>query len=538
VRIRQIAAVALALVLCTLVPAAANAAGWEKISRDGLGNIDEATSELAGSSIVVAWNYEAPGIDSNEAVTFTSSLTDSVISPVTTPIITGWANLSSDPELVRAPDGSLLLAFSGTHSSTTGDPLDGLDLVARSAAGTWGQPVVIVPNGDAGYGIGALIGADGSPLLTGDCCGFAAFIFHGATNVGDAAAGLPSGSVTNRTLARDAAGNVWIAWYDLKSGVMVRQLDPATGVPLGAAPTAAPDSGSIYNNGSRIALACSPTGPGCRVVYHSTDSHKVLSWAPGESAPKVVATIGVDDSLGVLHAAYRSDNRLWVAWALSPGIGDPTVQFTLGDATGTGGQVYPVALKPLTSPYHLRIQPVGNDILLIGNFGSISAGSAQWADLVGIPAATVDTSGPKDVEVAPVSGGKGFRIQVQFKAPASCGARCAVQAELRNRTGTCSAACLASGGAKLPGDGKVIIGTRRGFKVPGQKKIRFYLTVSKAALLRTPFTTTGGYRLGQTRLRVWLSTPTGRVLVVRDGRIKVSIARIRSGALPGLAGIL
>jgi len=43
---------------------------------------------------------------------------------------------------------------------------------------------------------------------------------------------------------------------------------------------------------------------------------------------------------------------------------------------------------------------------------------------------------------------------------------------------------------------------------------------------------------GTTRLRVWLTAKTGPRLTVRDGRIAVSIARIRSGALPGLAGVL
>ena len=48
----------------------------------------------------------------------------------------------------------------------------------------------------------------------------------------------------------------------------------------------------------------------------------------------------------------------------------------------------------------------------------------------------------------------------------------------------------------------------------------------------------GGSRLAQTRLRVVVRTAGGSTLYVRDGQIKVSIARIKSGALPGLAGIL
>ena len=34
-------------------------------------------------------------------------------------------------------------------------------------------------------------------------------------------------------------------------------------------------------------------------------------------------------------------------------------------------------------------------------------------------------------------------------------------------------------------------------------KIRFYITVSKAQLLKAPFSTEGGSRVAETRLRVW-----------------------------------
>jgi hypothetical protein len=527
-----------ALTLGALVASgSASAAGWEKISRDGLANIDEATSVLAGSSIVVAWNYEpAPGLDSSEAITFSSSLSDSVQVPVTVPVVSSWASLNSDPELLTAPDGGIVLAFGGIHSSETTDPLDGLAVAARSDSGAWGAPVVVVPNGSANYGIAGLLLADGSSLLTGDCCGGNAFIFHGATLVGEAAGG---GTVTNRTMARDSAGNIWVAWYDLDRGLVMRQIDGTTGVPIGTT-AIAPSSAITFNGDSRVALACNPIAPGCRVVYGSVDEHHVLSWAPGEPAPTVVATLGKDDTLGQYHAAYRADGHLWVAWAVRPGVGDPTVRFTLGDVRGAGGTSYPVPLvdAKLDMPYHLRLQPVGDNLLLIGNFTS-ATGSAQFADLVGIPGAVPDTSGPKDVALEPGAHGKGFRIQVQFKATGGCGVSCKAHAEIRNRTGVaCAAACLAKGGKKLPGDGPVVIGTRGTFTLPGTTKVRFYLTVTKAALLRTPFHTEGGFRVGDTRLRVYLTTPSGTVLAVRDGHIKVSIARIKSGALPGLAGIL
>jgi hypothetical protein len=538
---RRFAALAVVTLGALVLSASASAAGWEKISRDGLGNTAEATTVLSGTSVVAAWTWQSsPGTDSIEAVTFAASLMDSVQNPVTVPVVSDWPNLSSDPELLTAPDGSVLLAFDGTHSTTTGDPLDGLSVAARSPAGTFAAPVVVVPQQSAGYGIGALYLPDGSTLITGDCCGGAARIFHGATLVGDAAlGGAPSGSVTNRTLGRDTAGNVWAAWYDLKQGMVMRQLDPSTGTPIGA-PVVVPNSNTIDNNGSRVPLVCNPVAAGCRMIFKTTDAKSIASWAPGEPAPTTIATAGADDSLGAFHAAYKADGRLWVGWILRKGIGDPIAQFTLGDPKGAGSPSYPVSLQKLGTPYHLRLQPLGDALLMVGNFTTPGAtsGSSQWANLVGIPGAIVDNTGPKDVPLLTGPKKGTFRIQVQFKAPSQCGTSCKARGEIRNRTGVCAAACLASGAKKLPGDGPVVIGTRGTFTLPGTKKIRFYMTVTKAALLRTPFHTEGGFRVGDTRLRVYLTTKSGTVLAVRDGHIKVSIARIKSGALPGLTGIL
>ena len=164
--------------------------------------------------------------------------------------------------------------------------------------------------------------------------------------------------------------------------------------------------------------------------------------------------------------------------------------------------------------------------------------SAQWANLVGIPGTVPDTSGPKDVAAAVGRRGKGLPDPGAVQ-----GSRGLRQQVHRTRRAPqphrhCSTACLALGGKRLPGDGPVLIGARGTFGLPGTKKIRFYMTVTKAALLRTPFVTQGGFRVGDTRLRVYLTTRSGVVVAVRDGHIKVSIARIKSGALPDLTGIL
>jgi hypothetical protein len=84
----------------------------------------------------------------------------------------------------------------------------------------------------------------------------------------------------------------------------------------------------------------------------------------------------------------------------------------------------------------------------------------------------------------------------------------------------------------------VVLGTRRGIKIPRGRKIFFFIPIKRRALLKTPFHTERGYRVAETRLRVWLRTPSGEAVTIRDGRVRVSIARIKSGDLPNLKGIL
>ena len=84
--------------------AGASAAGWEKISRDRLGNTAEATTVVTGSSVIAAWTYASgPGTSSIEAVTFSASLTDAVQNPVTVPVVSDWTNLNTDPPFDRKP---------------------------------------------------------------------------------------------------------------------------------------------------------------------------------------------------------------------------------------------------------------------------------------------------------------------------------------------------------------------------------------------------------------------------------------------------
>jgi hypothetical protein len=148
------------------------------------------------------------------------------------------------------------------------------------------------------------------------------------------------------------------------------------------------------------------------------------------------------------------------------------------------------------------------------------------------PPAATPAPGPRDTEVVYDPKKKTFLINVQYVLRnRSCRNPCPARAEIRTRSGR----RLYSAGA-LPGDGRVVLGARRGIKIPRGRKVFFWIPIKATQLRKVHFKTIRGYRYGETRLRVWLRTPRGEVVTVRDGRIRVSIARIKSGTLPNLRG--
>jgi hypothetical protein len=344
-------------------------------------------------------------------------------------------------------------------------------------------------------------------------------------------------------MALDSAGHMWIAWYSNatgSTGEYVQQLDPANAAPIGP-PVLAPNSESSNNNSFGTALACAAT---CRLVYGNSpaasNTDLIVSWWPGQGAPTTIADLaGTGQGAGrVLTAAYRADGRLWVAW-----FDGKTYRATLGDGTGAGGEPQDAGVPKGTpnGAYGLVGIAVGDNLLLAANYAWQATAQLPFAVFVNTiapPAPVTSAPGPRDVTLQKTPGGKGFRIQVQYTLPKACASKtpCTLRGELRTRTGRRLYAI-----APLPGDTKLVLGTRARLAVPkGAKgKIRFYIMVSKAQLLKAPFSTEGGSRVAETRLRVWYTAKGSKeALSVRDGRIKVSIARIKSGALPGLSGIL
>jgi hypothetical protein len=512
---------------------------WTKISSDFASSITVPEIGILGSTAVVTWEQDtSPTTDDLLSDTFQTSPANDVANGVPSKIVDGWTETDYRQALIPTPAGGLEIAFGGIHSTVTGDPLVGLIGATHNADGSWTAPTTIATGGGAAQAdSGVLSGA--VPFVANNATGALNILVNPigptSTVTADPQTQLPAGSdAYEPKLAVDSAGHVWVAWYasGTQNGLYVQQLDQTTGQPIGA-PAFAPASNNIDNNAQGTALACAAT---CRLVYidepSGASSGKLVSWWIGQAAPTTIASL---PDTGVFADAYRSDGHLWVAW-----WNGKTYSYVLGDATGAGGTVQDAGLPAGggAGAYAIRIAPVGENLLVGVNFNYKSGQGVYgiFVNDVAPPAPVTFAPGPRQSTVESTPGGKGFRIQVQYKVPAICKPTCVAHAELRTRNGRQLYAVSAT--APLPGDGKVVLGTRGSVKLPGGKKVRFYLTISKAELLKAPFSTVGGNRVANTRLRVWLTTKSGQELTIRDGRIAVSIARIKSGALPGLAGIL
>jgi len=537
-------AVAASAALAAALPAAASAdTGWTKISGNLSSNIVVPSIGILGTTAVVTWEQDTgPTTEDLVSDTFQTSPAHAVANGVPSLVAHGWSSLQTTQALVPTPSGGLQIAFAGIHSTDSADPLIGVIGSTHNADGTWTAPATIAQGDGIGVSTGVLSGS--IPIFAGNGSGSIS-VFVNPTSAAsvravDLQAQLGGGDGYTPKLARDASGRLWIAWYAsgvAHTGLYVQQLDAATGLPIGA-PAVVPDSDNIDNNSFGTALTCAAS---CRIVYGDapagSTTNRLVSWWIGQSAPTTIASFaqGTDTAGRVVSAAYRGDGKLWIAW-----WNGKSYSYVLGDATGAGGPVADAGVPaPPGGAYALNVAPVGDNLLMAVDY-NYTAGkndAAIFVDDVAPPALVTAAPGPRQVALQAAPGGKGFRIQVQYRVPAYCKPSCVAHAEIRTRTGARRLYAV-DATAPLPGDGKVVLGTRSSVRLPGGRKVRFAITISKAELLKAPFSTAGGNRVANTRLRVWLTAKTGPRLTVRDGRIAVSIARIRSGALPGLAGVL
>jgi len=307
---------------------------WTPIGSAGRSGITVPSFALDGGQVVAAY-LTAEG--TAESATFAAAAKTGVGGLVHTTIVSRWSQLQ-DPILLPRPGGGLQALVAGFHSTTTGDPLNGVSLAPRNPDGTFGPPVPATEAGAVG-GPGVLA-PDGQPIWPGR----GLELWRGSTaatsvDLHDALA--PQTDVYIPSIARDAAGRYWLAWYGSSatraSGIFMAQIDPTTLQPVGP-PTVAPGSNDLDNNTYRLALVCARL---CRVVYVSPPTAgsgtTLVSWAPGEAAPTVVASISDEDLGAVVAAAYTAGGRLWTVWW---GRRSNAIFAILGNAAGAGGRVH------------------------------------------------------------------------------------------------------------------------------------------------------------------------------------------------------
>jgi sugar lactone lactonase YvrE len=115
---------------------------------------------------------------------------------------------------------------------------------------------------------------------------------------------------------------------------------------------------------------------------------------------------------------------------------------------------------------------------------------------------------------------KTFHVSVPYIADnATCPTELAATASLKTLTGKA-------------------LGTKAGLQLTVNQRTTIDIPIAKAAILKAGFKTAGSSKVAKTRLSVILKTNGRNTLTVKDGTLRISIAAIKSGALPGLKGLL
>ena len=82
------------------------------------------------------------------------------------------------------------------------------------------------------------------------------------------------------------------------------------------------------------------------------------------------------------------------------------------------------------------------------------------------------------------------------------------------------------------------LGAKAGLRLAVNQRTTIDIPIAKAAILHAGFKTVGSSKVAKTRLGVTLKTNGRNTVTVKDGTLRISIAAIKSGALPGLQGLL
>jgi hypothetical protein len=250
-----------------------------------------------------------------------------------TQIVGGWTAVG-DAALVAEPGGGLRVFFAGTHSTTAGEPLFGLNTATAPASGAqWTLTPSSIATADFAYARtpAVALAADATPLEAWYSVG--TIVVHRGLDPAtpDNEYPLPQATSFQPNLVTDPQSKrMYVAWCDFgpSAGTWVEEVNPSTGGPAGP-PHKLPGSTTVVQGQEHSTCNLSSAAgrtpiaarPGGGVYVAGTAGYptqtSVLIWRlnPDGSAgaPITVASSAVQHSHVALAAG--PDGRVWVAWS-------------------------------------------------------------------------------------------------------------------------------------------------------------------------------------------------------------------------------
>jgi hypothetical protein len=312
----RLAAVA-AVIALGAQPAHAAAARWTPLGTSGQLNISDEVglARTGDGALHVAWFRRTPAASYDVLQT---PVTPAGAIGASVPIVTGWASVEG-PSLVA--QGSALAAFfSGSQTTTTGDPSEGLDLATSGDAGrTWALAPRAIASGDFASSRDAAVVAIGSSFVEAWYAGEETVVHAGLDNGVPAQRGYGLG--TDQSLAADALGSVLVAWCtDVQgpNGVYVEAVAPSSGAPAGPAvlmPGSTVTVGGVPETycpaNTRVPMVAR-VGGGFYMLSTDGNRRAVHVWRTG--APSAATLAGGSSFKQQLALAAAPGGRLWAGW--------------------------------------------------------------------------------------------------------------------------------------------------------------------------------------------------------------------------------
>jgi MFS family permease len=320
----RIALCAAFVLLSAAGPAAAGSPGrWDVlVEGDGTPTVasEVGLARTGDGTLHVAWRHETGPLVGDIRVRSVSSAGQA--RPAAT-VVSGWG-LTADPALVAAPGGLRVFFAAAT-------PIEGLLSATAPAVGSpWSAPALVVNEAFSGERTpGVALAPDGTPLATWYSGGDV--VVHRGVSPGSVHTLAPGGTNSRPNIVTDASGRVWVAWCRFQGGplgVLVQQVDPGSGAPVGAA-FQLPGSATEFQGTSHATCILESVVNRREPLVARVRGGVFVAGATGYPSqeqlvvwridgPGQVGSVVVARATGVQHSrpdlAADPEGRIWVAW--------------------------------------------------------------------------------------------------------------------------------------------------------------------------------------------------------------------------------